>query len=86
VEDDSDEYWISRNEANSGTDEDMDYEEERVKNLQSRSSITHECAAVRMKPFILFFCSFPLNGFSSNRSLIILYRTHVGASSLDCKR
>ncbi|KAK3408562.1 hypothetical protein EUGRSUZ_J00777 [Eucalyptus grandis] len=45
VEDDGDEDWISRDEADSGTDEDMDYEEERVKNLQSRSSITHECAA-----------------------------------------
>ncbi|KAL3718635.1 hypothetical protein ACJRO7_003716 [Eucalyptus globulus] len=45
VEDDGDEDWTSRNEADSGTDEDMDYEDERVKNLQSRSSIIHECAA-----------------------------------------
>ncbi|XP_030453604.1 origin of replication complex subunit 1B-like [Syzygium oleosum] len=45
VEDDSDEDWISRNEADSETDEDMDYEAERVKNLQLRSSMAHECAA-----------------------------------------
>lgn len=45
LEDDSDEDWISRNEAYSETDEDMDFEEERVKNLQSRSSMAHICAA-----------------------------------------
>lgn len=46
VEDDSDEDWASRNEADSETDEEIDYEEERVKNLQSRLSLAHECAAV----------------------------------------
>lgn len=86
MEDDSDEDWISRNEADSETDEDMDYEAERVKNLQLRSSMAHECAAVRLKPFISFSVPFLLNGFPSNQSLIILYRTHVGVSSLDCKR
>lgn len=41
----------------------------------------------RMNETVYFiFCSFPSNGFSSNRSRIVLYRTHVGASSLDCER